>query len=62
MTIAELESMFKKLCTDGRITQSEVHTLLKVADKDKSGTITFDVSKLLITKISISKGNYTCST
>ena len=48
--------MFKKLCTDGRITQTEVHTLLKVADKDKSGTITFDVSKLLITKISISKG------
>ena len=45
--MAELEGMFKKLCTDGRIKLSEVHALLKIADKDKSGTITFDVSKLL---------------
>ena len=45
--MAELEGMFKKLCTDGRMKQSEVHALLKIADKDKSGTITFDVSKLL---------------
>ena len=46
VTMTELEGMFKKLCTDGRIKQSEVHALLKIADKDKSGTITFDVSKL----------------
>ena len=45
--MAELAGMFKKLCTDGRIKQSEVHALLRIADKDKSGTITFDVSKLL---------------
>jgi len=42
VTMAELEGMFKKLCTDGRIKPSEVHALLKIADKDKSGTITFD--------------------
>ena len=42
--MVELEDVFKKLCTDGRIKQSEVHALLKLADKDKSGTITFDVS------------------
>ena len=39
----ELENMFNKLCTDGRIKKSEVHALVKLADKDKSGTITFDV-------------------
>ena len=44
ITMAELENLFAKLCTDNRIKQSEVHALLKVADKDKSGTITFDVS------------------
>ena len=49
--MAELEGMFKKLCTDGRIKPSEVHALLKIADKDKSGTITFDVSKLLSSQI-----------
>ena len=42
--MVELEDVFKKLCTDGRIKQSEVYALLKLADKDKSGTITFDVS------------------
>ena len=42
--MVELEDVFKKLCTDGRIKQSEAHPLLKLADKDKSGTITFDVS------------------
>ena len=42
--MVELEDVFKKLCTDGRIKHSEVHALLKLADKDKSGTITFDVS------------------
>lgn len=42
--MVELEDVFKKLCTDGRIKKSEVHALLKLADKDKSGTITFDVS------------------
>ena len=41
----ELENIFAKLCTDNRIKQSEVHALLRMADKDKSGTITFDVSK-----------------
>ena len=42
--MAELESIFAKLCTDNRISQSEMKALLKIADKDKSGTITFDVS------------------
>ena len=46
--MVELEDVFKKLCTDGRIKQSEVHALLKLADKDKSGTITFDVSTSMI--------------
>ena len=46
--MVELEDVFKKLCTDGRIKHSEVHALLKLADKDKSGTITFDVSTSMI--------------
>ena len=46
--MVELEDVFKKLCTDGRIKQSEVYALLKLADKDKSGTLTFDVSNSMI--------------
>ena len=46
--MAELENLFKKLCADGRIKQSEVHALLKNADKDKSRTITFDVSWFML--------------
>merc|ERR1712096_272830 len=45
--MVELEHIFAKLSADSRINQSEVHALFKMADKDKSCTITFDEFNVL---------------
>jgi Ca2+-binding EF-hand superfamily protein len=51
VSMTELENMFMKLGTDGQINESEIHALLKIADKDESGTITFDEFHVLWDKV-----------
>ena len=60
LTFDELDSLFKKLRADGKIKPSEIRALVSVADRDKNGTIEFNVrhhfASILLYRIHQSNG------
>ena len=53
VTIQELQSIFKKLEGENKIKPSEIKAMLKAADRDRNGTINFNVSHLKFFKFSV---------